>query len=164
MQKKNNFFFRLKNMEELSEYNNKLMICISKSKKFCKFHDSFKKNKSRENYNNFIEFLNKIYFNYFKNNHYKTSLTVSDESNTVVYNSNMKNTYKNYINNKICYDNEVQFNLSNVSEKNGSSCGKFKQQTGNNNYSTTIYNFRKIGSSIGNGITSDAITPGLNQE
>lgn len=119
---------------------------ILNKNKFKKFHENFKNNCSAETYNSFVEYLNKQHHK-FKCN---INLIVTDSNNIPMYNSKLccKNTYNNYKNGKITFNNIYENRAFNISEINGyaKTCDIYKQCCKKHTVKCIV---KKIGSSAG---------------
>lgn len=129
---------------------------ISKCKIFRNLHDNFLSNKTPKNYKRLVNFL-EFQFNTKFTTKSKTlipSLILSDQSGSIIWNSNYKNnSCEKYLSGSIPINDVYQFQSLSRSEKNGKSM-IIKTVEINGNFTNYNYVSKRIGSSLSAGLVS----------
>lgn len=116
-------------IKDIINKSNKILSSI----KFKLFYDNLNKTKNEYNYIELKNFLK------FESKKYKILIILIDKNNNIIYNSNKRNTFNRYLNNKIKFNNKFEKKIYNISNKKGYAIGLSVN---------ILYYVKKIGSGL----------------
>ena len=133
---------------------------ISVDPKFRKLHDKFKHDPSEKHYDNLISYLRNV-VNDVKEG--KFTLVYSDDKSKPVFNSSLKdnkhgNSYKNYLNGNIKFDDKYQKRSANKSDKQVINVTFHYDKVAHHKYKRYLYVSNYVGSVITSSLGVDQIT------